>query len=140
MPLKDPEKRREYNRKYGLKNLKKVRIWKRNWARKHYKHNLSNSRNWWHRIKQEILELLGDKCSNLNCPIPLEKLDVRALQIDHIHGDGFRHRKNTSRNHYYRSILNEIKAGSKDYQLLCVYCNWMKRFENKEYPKIRKAL
>jgi len=33
---------------------------------------------------------------------------------------------------YYRFILNEIKAGSKDYQLLCANCNWIKKFEEKE--------
>ena len=133
MPLKDPNKRREYNKEYSERNKEKVKIWKRTWVINNKEKVYTNSRNWWHRLKQEIFELLGTKCSNPNCPIPSEKLDIRALQIDHVRGGGMRHIKNVPRNHYYKSILNEIKAGSKDYQLLCAYCNWMKRFENKEY-------
>jgi hypothetical protein len=32
----------------------------------------------------------------------------------------------------YRAILREIKAGSKDYQLLCANCNWIKKYEKGE--------
>jgi len=140
MPLKDPEKRKEYNKVYEGKNKEKVKIWKKTWAKNNKEKVLSISRSWWYRLKKEIFELLGNKCSNPNCPIPPEKFDIRALQIDHVHGGGMRHINTISRNHYYNSILREIKSGSKEYQLLCAYCNWMKRYENKEYPNIRRTL
>jgi hypothetical protein len=31
-------------------------------------------------------------------------------------------------NQYYRIILRKLKAGSRDYQTLCAYCNWLKRY------------
>lgn len=30
---------------------------------------------------------------------------------------------------------NTLSVTSKDYQLLCANCNWIKRYENKEYMK-----
>jgi hypothetical protein len=85
-------------------------------------------------IKAEIFQLLGDKCSNPNCPISPEKLDKRALHIDHTNGGGSQERKNSKLTgfRFYKKVLKAIKSGSKDYQLLCAYCNWMKRYENNE--------
>ena len=82
-------------------------------------------------IKIEIYRLLGNKC--IRCGFS----DVRALQIDHVHGGGNRKRKERKSDYlaYYRYILKQIKLGSKDYQLLCANCNWIKRWENKEYYK-----
>ena len=96
------------------------------------------------RKRAEIVKLLGGKC--VRCGFS----DSRALQIDHVYGSGRRHagrkhlkqmgkhgcRKNSGiKNYsgYLHKILKEIKSGSKDYQLLCANCNWIKRAENKEY-------
>jgi hypothetical protein len=71
--------------------------------------------------------------------------DPRALQIDHVHGGGSgkRTREHRGPNEtYYNHILKEIKAGSRDYQLLCANCNWIKRYENKEIggrPRLKPA-
>jgi hypothetical protein len=92
---------------------------------------LSTKRN--KKIRAEIFALLGGRCSNPKCLVPNGCSDSRCLQIDHIHGGGNKRRKNNhSNNVYYKRILNEIKAGSKDYQLLCANCNWIKRYENNE--------
>ncbi len=86
------------------------------------------------KLREEIIILLGGKCSNPNCLVPNGCRDIRCLQIDHIH------RKIYKGSHademYYRHVLEEIKAGSKDYQLLCANCNWIKRVENHEIFKI----
>jgi hypothetical protein len=85
------------------------------------------------KIIDEIFELLGNRCSNPDCPIPRDKLNLRALQIDHVKGNGAKERGHLKRKcayTYYRNILLAIKVGSKDYQLLCAYCNWLKRFED----------
>lgn len=79
--------------------------------------------------RNEIKRLLGNKCNNPKCPIPLEKMDVRCLQIDHVNGDGKGVILTTSK---LKGVIEEIKSGSKRYQLLCAYCNWLKSFENKE--------
>lgn len=86
--------------------------------------------------KEEIHRLLGDKCVKCGY-IGL------ALQIDHVNGGGNKERgyyrgenKNPSRTHssqsYYYRILMKIKAGSKDYQLLCANCNAEKELKRKQ--------
>jgi len=88
-------------------------------------------------VKNEIFILLDNKCSNPNCPIPPEKLDKRCLQIDHVNGGGSQERKSSKLTgfRFYKKVLKAIKTGSKDYQLLCAYCNWLKRYENNECKK-----
>jgi hypothetical protein len=81
-------------------------------------------------LRKEIFRLLGNKC--VRCGFA----DPRVLQIDHIHGHGTQERKKQTNNAcYYRLILNKIKNGSKDYQLLCANCNWLKRLEQNEEGK-----
>lgn len=117
------KRRRNYERNYRKDNRKKINLNKRKSARVCAK-----------RIKNEIFQLLGNKCSNPNCPIPSKKMDRRCLQIDHVYGGGSSGKNKSGRCTalWYRKILEEIKSGSKDYQLLCVYCNWLKRYTNKE--------
>lgn len=72
----------------------------------------------------EIIELLGGKC------VRCDFIDIRALQIDHVHGGGNKIRNQLSWWKIYKLVIND-KTGS--YQLLCANCNWIKRVENKEY-------
>ena len=79
--------------------------------------------------RNEIIKLLGNKC--IECGFS----DVRALQIDHVRGNGSKERnqfRKKSPYAYYRDILREIKDSSKDYQLLCANCNWIKKIEKRE--------
>lgn len=77
----------------------------------------------------KIIEFFGNKCCK--CGFSNE----RALQIDHVSGDGYKDRRS------YRArtwaLLKLIKTNPKllleKYQLLCANCNWIKRVENKEY-------
>ena len=80
------------------------------------------------KLRKEILELLGNRCKLCGFS------DFRALQIDHVNAGGRKHRRQyPSRCTYYRKILAEIKAGSKEYQCLCANCNEIKRVKNEEY-------
>jgi hypothetical protein len=97
----------------------------REWERKHRND-----------AREEIISILGRKCNNPDCIVPPEKLDIRALQIDHVNNDGFKDRCHSSGSRYYSRILKAIKGGSKDYQMLCVYCNWMKKVEYYEVNKL----
>jgi hypothetical protein len=87
----------------------------------------------------EIIKLLDGKCSNpYNLSHPDWCNDSRCLQIDHIHGGGTKIRRdlcNKNYDMYYKRILDEIKAGSKDYQLLCANCNWIKKDLDHEQNK-----
>jgi hypothetical protein len=64
-------------------------------------------------IRDEIMFLLGGKC--VRCGIT----DYRVLQIDHVHNNGKEERKSNSDRKLLKIILNKIKNGSVDYQLLC---------------------
>jgi hypothetical protein len=80
------------------------------------------------KFKEEIHQLLGGKCSVCG-------YIGTALQIDHINGNGTKERNFFGRSSVYMKILEKIKSGSKDYQLLCANCNWEKRFKNNENRK-----
>lgn len=95
--------------------------------REHKKEFVQYSRNRRERLREEILLLLGNKCAICGFD------DSRALQIDHKLGNGAGHRRKKAYLTYYGEILNEIKAGSKDYQILCANHNWIKRVELGEH-------
>lgn len=66
--------------------------------------------------------------------------DVRALQVDHVNGGGYAHRKslgNSSTSVYTYLKRNNYPVG---FQILCANCNWIKRVENGEYSKTKKIL
>ena len=64
-------------------------------------------------LQREIRTLLGGRCSVPGC-------ENGDLQIDHVNGDGQDHRRQTNRaTGYYRSILDDISTGRREYQLLC---------------------
>jgi hypothetical protein len=79
-------------------------------------------------LRKQILEKYGLKCANPDCLIPRDKLDIRCLQIDHVNNNGYEELKQfycTTNPKFLKKVL-EDKEGN--YQLLCAYCNWLKRF------------
>jgi len=115
--------RLEYEKDYRKENREKINSEKRKSAKKCFE-----------QLKNEIFGLFDNKCSNPDCPIPKEKMDKRCLQIDHINGNGRQERKKlaTGTMLYYRKVLESIKSGERKYQLLCAYCNWLKRYTIKK--------
>ena len=91
-------------------------------------------------IRSEIILLLGNKCAN---PYSLKDCSTKefvggksvpnrkyTFKIDHISGFGNRDRKKCENKNgnmncykYYKTILDQIKNGSKDFQLLCCVCD-----------------
>lgn len=125
---KNREKLRKSQREYYYRNHEKLKAR----MRANQKKNTEWKKKERKEIRTQIFELLGNKCNNSKCPIPKEKLDLRALQIDHVKGDGWKERPRNNSIGYYKKIYEQILNGSKDYQSLCAYCNWLKRFENSE--------
>lgn len=56
--------------------------------------------------------------------------DIRALQIDHVLGDGTKHRKTQNNASFYIDLARG--RCTQDVQILCANCNWIKRNENGE--------
>lgn len=134
--------------RYKKRNPEKVKMWKHTSYLRHKEEVIQKQRDYHKnpkvakhysqlsmdavkRNRLKVIELLGGKCSNPVCPISPEKMDIRALTIDHIHGGG--------RQHYLKrktaGILIDILKDSNPrerYQLLCIYCNWIKRYEKHE--------
>src|SRR4030067_1903373 len=95
------------------------------------------SKGYTEKLKFQIFKLLGNKCSNSNCLVPGGCEDFRCLQIDHVYGGGRKEIiekfNGTNRHGYLKYVLEKIKKGSKDYQLLCANCNVIKMIENREF-------
>ena len=79
------------------------------------------------KLRNALLDSLGRKCVVCGFDNPL------ALAIDHINGNGAQERKQFHKGKhktspaYYRHILEKIKNGSQDYQILCSNCNTIKQ-------------
>lgn len=80
-----------------------------------------HSQKWQLDLRIRLIEYLGGKC--VKCGFS----DPRALQIDHINGDGnlMRTRSNHGWSQFYREIISKKYDGKV--QLLCANCNWIKR-------------
>jgi len=101
-------------------NRKTIRF--KDWQKKYRKQ--------YHQKKRlEILVMAGGlKCKKSGFD------DWRALQIDHVNGNGSQER-NIMRN--AKNYKDLISSNPLKYQVLCANCNWIKRYENNEtYKKI----
>ena len=127
-----PDKYKEHKKRMKENNSK----WRKENKEEARLHSSSASNKSRQKLKNEIFDLLGNRC--VCCGFS----DVRALQIDHVKGNGNQEIKRFKNVYqYYKNILDKLRSGSKDYQLLCANHNWIKRFENNEGPnrKLYKA-
>ena len=76
---------------------------------------------------------LGGKCSHCDFN------DSRALQIDHVNGNGADDRREFGEAMYTKNFLKRVLASPGKYQVLCANCNWIKRAEQGESRKKRSA-
>lgn len=82
--------------------------------------NLARTR----QLRQDVLKALGGQCGLCGFD------DWRALQIDHVNGNGSKDRARfLNKDQFYRAVIAEPDA----YQCLCSNCNWIKRYEQGEH-------
>ena len=86
-----------------------------------------------HKKRKEVVDLLGGKCKRCGFD------DMRALQIDHIKGGGYKEIKNIHSRERIRLVKESIKNNENKYQLLCANCNWIKRYEDKQKRELGGA-
>lgn len=77
-------------------------------------------------LRARVFDKLGHCC--IRCGFA----DKRALQIDHVNGDGYKTHRKMSAIPFLESVLNDT---TNAFQILCANCNWIKRSENREYIK-----
>lgn len=124
MIIEKKEHRREYMRRYMERYRKdypdRCRAWRN-------KNNRTSTAYWKERV---INKFSKGTMECARCGFN----DIRALTIDHIKAGGTQDRRNrrvTNPRMYYRLI---IETGTpEEYQVLCMNCQFVKRFENKEH-------
>ena len=133
--------RKEYLKGWANEHPESIRKSKEKFYRNHpnYRppHDKESQKKYKQKVRAKTIELLGGKCSNPNCLVPNGCTDIRCLQIDHVKGGGNKALKSSYKE--YKKIYMAIRSGSKDYQLLCANCNWIKFHENKEWLGSRSA-
>lgn len=84
------------------------------------------------KLRDAIVALMGGCCRV--CGLT----DDRVLEIDHVHGDGAKHRSLRHRKGI-RYILKIVLEEMERYQLLCANCNWRKRMSSAHERGSRRA-
>ncbi len=80
------------------------------------------------KLRLKALIILGAICNKCGFS------DNRALEIDHVQGDGAKERKIRQKlgsKYLVRLVLSATTEEIKSYQLLCSNCNWRKRMLSK---------
>lgn len=117
-------------------NACEATVYMRRWRETHPEWDVKNAEH--HKTKyalykEKVLDLLGHAC--VACGYD----DIRALQIDHINGDGWVERRKRNGNKmnrgygypFLKQVLEDPLVKQK-FQILCANCNWIKRHVNKE--------
>lgn len=136
--MKTSEKRRQYSKEYYEKNKEKICERTRNYR----KDNIDKIREYEKRvqprktkqqqermmqIKKQVFKEYGNKCVCCGETIP------EFLSIDHINGDGYKHRKELKKQgsmNIYRWLIKN-KFPQNRFQILCFNCNLAKGFYGK---------
>ena len=130
---KNKRKILDYHKKHRLKNLDKYKAYEKKFRILHKERLSIEMRKYQNKKRLEILEFIGNtKCKKCGFD------DWRALQIDHVNGNGKQESKIMKQ---YYAYFRHIKENIQNYQILCANCNWIKRYENKEhYQKYIKQI
>lgn len=81
-----------------------------------------------------------NRCQNPKCAVIGGMSDIRTLTVDHIEGNGAKHRKEilkgTSNKMFYLWLIeNNFPEG---FRIFCMNCQWIKRYENNEFGGHKK--
>ncbi len=117
------KKRREYNRKpKALEKKKKYeKEWRKNNVEKIIKINKIAGKKYRDKKRELVFNHYGRQC------VCCEEKELKFLSIDHIDGDGTKHRKEIKCRIYEWLVRNNYPKG---FQVLCFNCNWG-RYRNK---------
>jgi len=124
----------EHKKKYYQGNKIEITVKLRKYSQNHREKAIRYGREYRQKRKCDILTHYGNgKCVCVRCGFD----DIRALCIDHINGDGAKHRKqigdgdNVKGGAYLYRWL-QINKYPEGFQTLCFNCNQIKKVENKE--------
>jgi hypothetical protein len=129
--------RAKYMREWRAGNLEKAREISRIASRKWDSDNREQKKvirsKYYHRLRDAIMAFFGPVC--VACGFS----DVRALEIDHILGNGATEKRTVYRDgtkYIYDLIRTDPNDARRRYQVLCRNCNVIKKIEREEHlPK-----
>jgi hypothetical protein len=116
---KNSDRQKLHSRLWREKNPEKAKASKRRREKRRDK-----------RIRLKTLLLIGRgrlACEHCHCD------DIKLLQINHIHGGGYKEFKETGRSKFYLDIASGRRSVD-DLNLLCVLCQWKDHYERKYGP------
>jgi hypothetical protein len=130
---------KKYNKEHREEQAERYRKNRKAICRQHHEYYVEHrdalivrSINYTVQKREAIITALGGKCCRCSFS------DIRALQVDHVNGDGYKERRKYGNGYKnYKRILEQVLSGSKDYQVLCANCNQIKKIENNETTKGR---
>lgn len=105
----------------------------------YYKRGLEDTKRRYWKYRMMVFAILGKRC--VRCGFD----DIRALQFDHIKGDGSQNRSKLG-NHrratlpFYRYYAEHPEEAFRDLQVLCATCNKIKQVENHEWHRATKHI
>ena len=134
--LQNKAQRIAYQKKYYSENSELIKLKNSEYNKKNYQKHLKEKQDYqkkhWNNIKIRTMTAIGELlCSKCGYD------DIRALHIDHLNGNGTQHRKSFTSN---KKFMAYVEMNPKEFQILCANCNYIKRYENKEFRKSKYEL
>lgn len=127
----NPEQAAAQRKEYRDKKPEKFRIYRKEYYANNRDKALAGQKKYYANLKAQAYVVLGGEFC-VRCGYT-----GKALQIDHVNGDGFLDRRQTKAGWpVYKKI---IATGGAGYQVLCANCNWEKRQEDDERRKAIKV-
>jgi hypothetical protein len=124
-----------YAREYRILHKKECKEAIQKW-RKNKSIHVKNYNKAWLRLRR--LRIISHYSNGKSCCYRCGNTDLRVLSIDHINSGGCKHTKELIKqgtNLYTWIIKNNFPSG---FQILCMNCQWIKRYEKQEIPHQRK--
>lgn len=116
---------RRHTELYRGQSSRRARIWRSKNIDKHRGYVKKNRI----KTKLQVIQYYSPELKCIRCGFN----NIKALSIDHINGDGRKHRELVGEGStFYRWLKNN--SFPSGFQVLCMNCNWIKRRENNENP------
>lgn len=114
----NPEKYRAYDKRKYLKRPVSIRR--------------AMHKRWRDNLRREVMQHYGDRCACCG------ETTYEFLSLDHINNDGSKHRGSIRYNQGNWKMLLDIRNRGYPpiYQILCMNCNWAKRYGQCPHQKI----
>jgi len=122
---------KEWYKNYREKHREELITKNREYYQKHRKELQEKARQKRLKIRLEVIKYYGGKC------ICCGEDCMEFLTIDHIKGEGRKHRRSLGGANRFYNWLRKNNF-PKGFQVLCMNCNWGKRMNNGVCPHVRK--